>query len=719
MAGACVPGGGCPPILTQDKQAQYVDRQEQSYQEEQEEESPALRPGEVSSTYFFPRINFCSRDRAGMVSEGGAKPRGNGRTEQCRQRRVGDQPRWRARGASKLLVAVLLACAASGGEGGLNHFKRNGQQTRQKLSHSSIVNTLNKGKVRQMKEAAEMAWDQQLYREGQSIVDDEDPIIRLLMSKNSLADDTRETKLIVGGKIVSGGDSKPPIPGELLELPIPRRPPRASFGTDVEKLVAAEQDEFMRWRKHLALVEDSYAVTITPYEKSPYFWRQLWRVVERSHLVLQVVDCRTPLLYRSRALEDYVAEEPEEGLGVAADGSARGGRKTHALLLNKADLVPRAVRRAWAAYFKGIGVEAFFFSAADEAPVDGEAEEDEESWEEDAWGKAMGSFDASRRGRGRDAAAGQGEEDIPLAGDGKTPAKEEEDDDESDGAGGVMRGGEILGAEELLDQLVALVRREAAANGAAKARGAPDVGSRDAPDPGDEDQLWDGSEEEEGGGGGGKGAGAGGRVTIGMVGFPNVGKSSVVNALSSGCGSKRVAHGSNPGKTKHLQTIIVREDVCLADCPGLVLPSVVSRREEMVCGGIVSLHTLKEVLAPVQLVVDSVPRAVLEERYGFPLPIRRALARPASPLQRSLDLVRAARMQRLAAPPGASSGAPPESMIVETVVATDFLDCFCSARRLFQQGSGVADHHRAAKMVLADFISGKLPHYSLPPPIPM
>lgn len=141
-----------------------MDRQEQSYQEEQEEESPALRPGEVSSTYFFPRINFCSRDRAGMVSEGGAKPRGNGRTEQCRQRRVGDQPRWRARGASKLLVAVLLACAASGGEGGLNHFKRNGQQTRQKLSHSSIVNTLNKGKVRQMKEAAEMAWDQQLYR---------------------------------------------------------------------------------------------------------------------------------------------------------------------------------------------------------------------------------------------------------------------------------------------------------------------------------------------------------------------------------------------------------------------------------------------------------------------------------------------------------------------------------------------------------------------------
>ena len=57
----------------------------------------------------------------------------------------------------------------------------------------------------------------------------------------SLSDDTRETKLIVGGKIVSGGDSKPPIPSELLELPIPRRPPRSSFGTDVTRLQAAEQ----------------------------------------------------------------------------------------------------------------------------------------------------------------------------------------------------------------------------------------------------------------------------------------------------------------------------------------------------------------------------------------------------------------------------------------------------------------------------------------------
>jgi hypothetical protein len=84
--------------------------------------------------------------------------------EECGKRREGVQPWQTARGVSKLLVAVLLACAASGCEGGLNHFRRMGQQTRKRETHSSIVNTLNKGKVRQMREAAEMSWDEQLYR---------------------------------------------------------------------------------------------------------------------------------------------------------------------------------------------------------------------------------------------------------------------------------------------------------------------------------------------------------------------------------------------------------------------------------------------------------------------------------------------------------------------------------------------------------------------------
>ena len=48
-----------------------------------------------------------------------------------------------------------------------------------------------------------------------------------------------------------------------------------------------------------------------------------------------------------------------------------------------------------------------------------------------------------------------------------------------------------------------------------------------------------------------------GLIKFGMVGFPNVGKSSVINALlgASTCSHKtqRVAVGATPGKTKHFQ----------------------------------------------------------------------------------------------------------------------------------------------------------------------
>ena len=52
------------------------------------------------------------------------------------------------------------------------------------------------------------------------------------------------------------------------------------------------------------------------------------------------------------------------------------------------------------------------------------------------------------------------------------------------------------------------------------------------------------------------------RPTVGMVGFPNVGKSSTINALFGG---KKVAVAPTPGKTKHFQTLLVTDDLALCD----------------------------------------------------------------------------------------------------------------------------------------------------------
>ena len=69
---------------------------------------------------------------------------------------------------------------------------------------------------------------------------------------------------------------------------------------------------------------------------------------------------------------------------------------------------------------------------------------------------------------------------------------------------------------------------------------------------------------------------------VGLTGYPNVGKSSTINALF---GSKKTAVAATPGKTKHFQTLLVGDAMMLCDCPGLVLPKYASSKAEMVAAG--------------------------------------------------------------------------------------------------------------------------------------
>jgi len=71
--------------------------------------------------------------------------------------------------------------------------------------------------------------------------------------------------------------------------------------TDKAALLEAEHTTFMEWRRRLSLIEETYDVTMTPYEKNPFFWRQLWRVVERS-LFLAHVRARVRVCARVHSL---------------------------------------------------------------------------------------------------------------------------------------------------------------------------------------------------------------------------------------------------------------------------------------------------------------------------------------------------------------------------------------------------------------------------------
>lgn len=104
------------------------------------------------------------------------------------------------------------------------------------------------------------------------------------------------------------------------------------------------------------------------------------------------------------------------------------------------------------------------------------------------------------------------------------------------------------------------------------------------------------------------------KLVVGLVGYPNVGKSSTINAL---IGEKKVSVSATPGKTKHFQTIRLSSDVLLCDCPGLVFPQFASTKAELVCDGVLPIDQLREFTGPVELVTRRIPQEVLEGMYGL------------------------------------------------------------------------------------------------------
>ncbi|KAK9103250.1 hypothetical protein Sjap_020504 [Stephania japonica] len=166
------------------------------------------------------------------------------------------------------------------------------------------------------------------------------------------------------------------------------------------------------------------------------------------------------------------------------------------------------------------------------------------------------------------------------------------------------------------------------------------------------------------------------QVVVGFVGYPNVGKSSTINAL---VGEKRTGVTSTPGKTKHFQTLIISDELMLCDCPGLVFPSFTSSRYDMIASGVLPIDRMTEHKEAVQVVANHVPRHIIEKVYNIRLPNPK---------------------------PYESQSRPP--------LASEFLRSYCYSRGHFA-ASGLPDETRAARQILKDYIDGKLPHFELPP----
>ncbi len=73
------------------------------------------------------------------------------------------------------------------------------------------------------------------------------------------------------------------------------------------------------------------------------------------------------------------------------------------------------------------------------------------------------------------------------------------------------------------------------------------------------------------------------QISVGLIGYPNVGKSSVINTLR---GEKVCRAAPVPGETKVWQYITLFKRIFLIDCPGVVYPTG-ETETELVLKGVV------------------------------------------------------------------------------------------------------------------------------------
>lgn len=403
-------------------------------------------------------------------------------------------------------------------------------------------------------------------------------------------------------------------------LAVPRRP-KWDANTTPEQLNEMEKLTFLTWRKKIAKLQENDNVVLTPFEKNIEVWRQLWRVVERSDVVVQILDCRNPLLYLCNDLIKYVKEEFE-------------GKKMNLILLNKADYLSKEQRQMWLDYFKKQDLKVVFFSALLECaniPNSGRRVSESENNQSQDDSDSEDSSD-------REEVADSLDKSLKLA----DPKPEDET--------------RIYNKFELLDLWHDLLK------GSYFSRSEIDV-APDSEDSGGQSKVSDAASEHT----------PHNMLppTVGLVGYPNVGKSSTINALLS---AKRVAVSATPGKTKHFQTFFIDKDLMLCDCPGLVFPNFVGCKSEMVVNGVLPIDQMKDHIGPVRLIVDRIPRAFLEGIYGLAFDIDAK----------------------------------------QNIVAEDLLNAF-GFMRGYMTARGLPDTSRAARKICKDYINGKI-LYCEPPP---
>lgn len=300
-----------------------------------------------------------------------------------------------------------------------------------------------------------------------------------------------------------------------------------------------ERNEKRIFSEWITNIIDTYPKQINYFESNLETWRQLWRVVERSEVVLMIVDTRFGSIQFNSKVCEWV-KSLGKGFGV---------------LLNKTDLVDTTVVMEWKEYFKNT-FDVPTLEIKTNRAIDGNAE------------------------------------DFDIA----TIRSEKKKDDEKEECVESV----IQTTHKDFEEFVFSLRPK---HNEKKEEIEDEEEFDDEMNDSDEEEYEEMKKKQQ----------KSKKLVVGLIGNPNVGKSSLLNWL---VGKKVTSVSSHPGRTKYLQTYNMNKQITLADCPGMMFPMINQSQLIQVICGIYPLSQLREPYSIVRFFLERLP---LEKIYHIPL----------------------------------------------------------------------------------------------------